>query len=59
MNQPADFDGNGDTNMDDAIYLLFHVNFPESYPLHWIPRFESFAGGGVLFQKHPINQKTP
>ncbi len=31
---PGDVDGNEDLNMDDAIHLLFHVNFPESYPVN-------------------------
>ena len=29
----GDHDGNGVVNLDDAIYLLYHVNFPEKYPL--------------------------
>ena len=28
----GDVDGNGVVDTDDAIYLLYHVNFPESYP---------------------------
>ena len=30
----GDVDRDGDVDMDDAIYLLFHVNFSDSYPLH-------------------------
>ena len=29
----GDMDGNGVVDLYDAIYLLFHVNFPERYPL--------------------------
>lgn len=29
----ADVDQSGTTDSDDAIYLLFHVNFPDAYPL--------------------------
>lgn len=34
INQPSDFDGNGELNSDDAIYLLKYTLFPELYPLH-------------------------
>ncbi len=30
---PGDFDGIGGTNLDDAIYLLYHVNFDQLYPI--------------------------
>ena len=29
----GDLDGVGGKNIDDAIYLLYHVNFPQSYPI--------------------------
>ena len=29
----GDLDGNGVVNLEDAIYLLYHVNFPTNYPL--------------------------
>lgn len=29
----ADMDGNGTIGIDDAIHLLFHINFSDSYPL--------------------------
>lgn len=29
----GDADGSGNVDMDDAIYLLFHINFPASYPI--------------------------
>lgn len=31
--EKGDMNGDGKVGLDDAIYLLFHVNFPESYPL--------------------------
>lgn len=31
---PGDTDGDGDVDLDDAIYLLFHVNFQASYPVN-------------------------
>ena len=34
VNQPVDFNGDGEEDLDDAIYLLYHVNFKETYPLH-------------------------
>ena len=30
----GDVDNSGTADPDDAIYLLYHVNFPSSYPLH-------------------------
>ena len=32
-NKITDTDGDGKTDYEDAIYLLFHVNFPDKYPL--------------------------
>ena len=31
--QTADFDGNGQIDVDDAIYLLQHVLMPDLFPL--------------------------
>ena len=31
---PGDMDDNGAVDLDDAIYFLFHVNFPNFYPLN-------------------------
>jgi len=36
----GDVDGNGVVDMDDAIYLLFAINFPESYPLNQPANFD-------------------
>ena len=30
---PGDVDNDGDVDLDDAIYLLYHVNFKETYPV--------------------------
>ncbi len=30
----GDVDNSGTADPDDAIYLLYHVNFSDSYPLH-------------------------
>ncbi len=38
----GDMDGNGKLDLDDAIHLLFHTNFHESYPL---PGCEYVDGG--------------
>ncbi|MBR5453474.1 MAG: hypothetical protein IKV54_05275, partial [Clostridia bacterium] len=32
----ADFNGDGKVDSDDAVYLLYHVYFPEQYPVHEI-----------------------
>ena len=31
---PGDVDGNGEVDLDDAIYLLYHVNFKDTYPVN-------------------------
>jgi hypothetical protein len=30
----VDFNGDDKEDLDDAIYLLYHVNFKDTYPLH-------------------------
>ena len=36
----GDLDGNGAVTMDDAIYLLFAVNFPDSYPVSQLADYD-------------------
>lgn len=31
---PTDFDGSGKVDLNDAIYLLYHVNFSTQYSLY-------------------------
>ncbi|MBQ4324095.1 MAG: bacterial Ig-like domain-containing protein [Clostridia bacterium] len=36
----GDFDGKDGVDMDDVIYILFHVNFPETYPVNQSADFD-------------------
>ncbi len=38
---PGDLDENGEVDLDDAIYLLYHVNFSSKYPLSQSADFNS------------------
>lgn len=40
---PGDVDNDGDVDMDDAIYLLFHVNFPASYSINQPANFDGLG----------------
>ena len=42
---PGDVDENGEVEISDAIYLLYHVNFEEDYPVH---QAVDFDGNGKL-----------
>ena len=39
----GDVDNDGDVDMDDAIYLLFHVNFQDSYPVNQPANFDGLG----------------
>ena len=39
----GDVDNDGDVDMDDAIYLLFNVNFPASYPVGQPANFDGLG----------------
>ena len=41
----GDVDENGEVDINDAIYLLYHVNFPSTYPIRQEADFDS--GGSV------------
>ncbi len=41
----GDSDGNGTLDLDDAIHLLFYVNFPESYP---VSQAVDYDGNGTV-----------
>ena len=40
----GDVDGDSDVDLDDAIYFLFHVNFPEFYPVSQPVNFDGKGG---------------
>ena len=39
----GDVDGDSDVDIDDAIYLLFHINFKESYPMNQSANFDGLG----------------
>ena len=41
---PGDIDGEDGITIDDAIHALFHMSFPEEYPVN---QFVDFNGDGV------------
>ena len=44
-NKPGDIDGNGEVTSDDAVYLLRHTLFADSYPVNC---FADFDGNGEV-----------